>query len=477
MTKHTLFKHPLCTLTVLAIFFLTFSTAQDLPCEMVEDSNSGEISYECPSLHSCIEGYCVRKELFPLAPIEIVGSVFLMILAGLANAGGIGGGALLSPILLIFFHYSANRAIMQVYGIVFGGAVGNFMNMVTQRDPNTGKPFLNYDLAIACMPLMVLSANLGVLLNRICAPIIIIIGLVMIIIYTGSKVYARAKKQYERETDEKSSGLLKEKSPAKDKSYELTTLIKEEKEKNKMQNMDPALQAVLEEEYQLLPKRKLGFLMLLLLFVLFMILLRGSKSLDSVLGVDYCGFGYWFVYFLGLAGCGYAYYKAAEMINYNNEVKRRNNYQGDKNEFRVTPEIMKRVTPSSLLAGLLAGLLGLGGGTVMGPMLIQLGVGPQALASTAGFFVVQTSLVTLFQSVMSGDVSGEELGFFLGISLIGSFGVSYLLSYMVKKYERPSLILFTLSFVLLLSLIVMPLFGIYKSFDKPEEMFTFHSLC
>jgi len=461
----------------LFLFFELISAGVPIiPCQ-IENKGDTLIS-TCPSLHDCIDGYCFHKELFPLTGREIFGSILLMLLGGLTNAGGLGGGALLSPILLLIFNYSPNKAIMIVYGIVFGGSVGNFLNVALQRNPKTGKSYVDYDLSLICMPQMVLGAMVGVLLNHIIAPILIIVGLIAIIIYTGRNVYSKAKVQYAAESNQMSFKQLDTKenlTPLK-KEYELSVM---DASKGSFQDKDydPKLKKILDEDNQLFPKAKILLIASMLLFVIFTFILKGSKEFSSPLNIEYCGGIYWIFFLISLVGCAGFYFKNVEFVNQRLKIKKECGYVPEEGEFILTESITQKLGILSLVAGILAGLLGLGGGMVMNPVLLELGVETQILAATLGFFVVQTSFVTLFQAFFSGDVTLTEIIFFVGISLVGSYGISWVLNYFVKKYKRPSIILFAISFVLLLSFIVMPLFGLYKSIDQPEQMFIFHSVC
>lgn len=476
------------TFLLFTAFYVAFAS-RDIPCET--HNSQGTKIIDCPDLYTCTNGYCLHKDIFPLTFREIVGSIFLMLLAGLANAGGLGGGALLSPILLLFFNYTPNKAIMIVYSIVFGGSLGNFLNVALQKNPATGKSFVDYDLSLICMPLMTLGANVGVYLNRVFPPVLVLVGLTIVIIYTGRKVYARAKVRYAEETDKQEKALIDvdqggriskenkglEMSLLSGSNRDSTIINRDSSKSNRYSSMPPELKSILQEEKELFPKKKILMILLMLTFVVFMVILKGSKDYGSPIGLEYCETGYWFVFLLSLGGCYLFYLKGLQMVNQDLAIKRQYRFKSDGNEFSLNHEIVNRFGMLSFIAGISAGLLGLGGGMVMSPLLLQFGMGPQVLAATVGFFVVQTSFVTLFQSYYYGDVTGTETMFFLLISFVGSFGVSYGLNYMVKKYNRPSLILFALSFVLLLSFIVMPVFGIYKSIDNPEQMFVFHSLC
>jgi len=122
-------------------------------------------------------------------------------------------------------------------------------------------------------------------------------------------------------------------------------------------------------------------------------------------------------------------------------------------------------------------LLGMGGSTVMGPVLLGLGVDVQTVVATSGFFVLQTSFMALFQSVLYGDISFGEMLFFLTVAFIGSYGISCVISTLVKFTKRPSLVLFILVFIFSLALVAMPVFEVWRSVHNFKELFTFGSIC
>ncbi len=51
----------------------------------------------------------------------------ILLLVGLANASGLGGGILMVPLLLIFFKYDSINAINISFVLVFGGSLANFV--------------------------------------------------------------------------------------------------------------------------------------------------------------------------------------------------------------------------------------------------------------------------------------------------------------------------------------------------------------
>ena len=57
-----------------------------------------------------------------MSGIEICGTFIIIVMSALANAGGIGGGGIMVPILIIMFLFQAHFAIPLSQAIIFGGS-------------------------------------------------------------------------------------------------------------------------------------------------------------------------------------------------------------------------------------------------------------------------------------------------------------------------------------------------------------------
>ena len=58
----------------------------------------------------------------------------------------------------------------------------------------------------------------------------------------------------------------------------------------------------------------------------------------------------------------------------------------------------------TFVAGLIAGLIGIGGGMVLGPLMLQMGILPQVVTSTAATMVALTSSSAAVLFLTSGQV-------------------------------------------------------------------------
>merc|ERR1712228_566629 len=95
----------------------------------------------------------------------------------------------------------------------------------------------------------------------------------------------------------------------------------------------------------------------------------------------------------------------------------------------------------AILAGLTAGSIGIGGGLVKGPLMLQMGISPTTSTSTSSFMIFFTASSTVFQFWMLGRLDLMSSSALLPLfSFVGAVIGQKLLVAMVKKYKRQSLV-------------------------------------
>jgi len=102
-------------------------------------------------------------------------------------------------------------------------------------------------------------------------------------------------------------------------------------------------------------------------------------------------------------------------------------------------------------SGLCAGLFGIGGGIIKGPLMLELDVHPEVAAATAAYMIAFTSGSATLVYALYGLI---PVDYGIQVTLIGMLG-SYLGSLatekIVRKYKCSSVIVFAVSFIVLLS--------------------------
>lgn len=110
-------------------------------------------------------------------------------------------------------------------------------------------------------------------------------------------------------------------------------------------------------------------------------------------------------------------------------------------------------------AGFAAGALGIAAGTVLGPVLLELGMLPMVATASSGFMVLFTASSTTTQFLILGQLQVDYALFFAGIGLVGAGIGNTGVNYLVKKWRKTYFIIFMLAGIIGISVILMGITG------------------
>ena len=128
------------------------------------------------------------------------------------------------------------------------------------------------------------------------------------------------------------------------------------------------------------------------------------------------------------------------------------------------------------IAGLLGGLLGIGGGMIVSPLLLELGVLPRVAAATSALAVMVTSSSATLQFALLGLLTVDYMLFFMCVGIIGTFIGQTAVNHCIKKYGRTSIVVFAVALAIGLAVILMGLDGILDIVNGETSM-AFTSPC
>lgn len=113
-----------------------------------------------------------------------------------------------------------------------------------------------------------------------------------------------------------------------------------------------------------------------------------------------------------------------------------------------------------IFAGVAAGLLGIGGGMVLGPLLVELGCLPQPIAATSAFVVFITATSGLVQVYIMGLVPEDYAIIFACFGVLSTFLGQTAVDYVVKKYKKDAIVVLVIGAIMCIALVLMTYDGI-----------------
>ncbi|GFR46013.1 hypothetical protein Agub_g7492 [Astrephomene gubernaculifera] len=133
---------------------------------------------------------------------------------------------------------------------------------------------------------------------------------------------------------------------------------------------------------------------------------------------------------------------------------------------------------ATALAGLVGGFLGLGGGMMIGPLLLHIGVQPQVTAATSGAMVLFSSSSALIQFALLHRLNVPYAAVFGAASLVAGLVGTHVVAGAVRHSGRPSLVVMALAGVMAVGTLSVGSFGLVRALeDLRAGRFGFAGLC
>ena len=206
--------------------------------------------------------------------------------------------------------------------------------------------------------------------------------------------------------------------------------------------------------------KQAGFLALLLA--------RGGKGVPSPLGLGHCSAAYWAVTaagFLLLLGVSLASGRRLVARAQLNEAVGRQPAEGDIAWDRQRAAQCMRWT---LCAGIVAGLVGVGGGMLLGPLMLQMGVLPQVSAATTGTMILLTSSSAAALLLTAGHSPLDYSLAFGLVTTVGAYLGKRVVSLLVRRFQCASLIVLVLGGLITASVAAIGTAGALDLLEKLE---------
>ncbi|XP_028805324.1 sulfite exporter TauE/SafE family protein 5 [Neltuma alba] len=379
----------------------------------------------------------------------IVAGILSFIASSISSAGGIGGGGIFIPILTIIAGLDLKTASSLSAFMVTGGSAANVLCNLCPIFG--GKTLTDYDIALLSEPCMLLGVSVGVICNLVFPEWLITILFAVFLAWSTAKTCRSGVMFWKTESEEISRknivgfGEVDEKGTVQENNGDLKSF------------KEPLLGYRHQENSRLeLPWLKLGLLLLIWLSFFFLYLLRGNKYGQSIIPMEPCGVVYWIISSVQVP--------LAVIFTYW-IVSRKESHQDQHlisqgQDLTVNGPSDKLIFPlMALLAGVLGGVFGIGGGMLISPLLLQVGIAPEVTAATCSFMVFFSSTMSASQYLLLGMEHTETALVLAIICFVASMLGLLVVQRAVHKYGRASLIVFSVAIVMALSIVLMTTFG------------------
>lgn len=411
-----------------------------------------------------------HKPLFPLDFQDVIGTILVSLGLLVAASGGIGGGGILVPLFILVFNFGPKHAVALSNFSILATSLTNMLINIPKRHPFADRPLVDWDLILVMEPLTMGGAVVGAIMSKLLPDWILVCSLVVLLAFTTWTTLEKGISQYKVET-KSFMAKVQEEIQAKEENEPLMQEDLEEKSGTvDTPQSSNDLDELLKKE-TVTPWDRVNSIILLVVVVTVLNLLKGGGSFPSPLGISCGSFWYWiltaavFVWIFFIA-----WYMRSELIE-KWKLKKRLNYKYLEGDVEWDPISTLKYPFICVFAGFFAGLFGIGGGIVKGPLMLYMGVNPLVASATCAVMIFFTSIAATTIFIAFGMLQFDYAVYFAVVGFIataiGQFGVSYL----VKKYKRTSLVSLSIGAVVAISTVLMSIQGIFDLVDDsaPQE--------
>lgn len=208
---------------------------------------------------------------------------------------------------------------------------------------------------------------------------------------------------------------------------EATVMLEDDQEKLEKRR------ELLTQDARQYPIEKIIYLLILWIGLAIITFLKGGKGVDSLIGIT-CK-SPWYSVLVGVQFLwllGFAAVFGNKLVT-RHSMKCESNYPFHQTDVLWGAAQLRFYSSFTFLAGIVAGLIGIGGGMVLGPMMLVMGIHPRVSSATTATMIVLTSSSVAIMFVTSGLVPWEYAVFFFSVCLCGAFiGKKYIDAYVTK---------------------------------------------
>jgi len=223
---------------------------------------------------------------------------------------------------------------------------------------------------------------------------------------------------------------------------------------------------------------KVGMLALCFVGTCLLTLLKGGGDFPSPLGVSCGSTGFWALY-LGQVPwvLAFAFYFRSMLVTEFGE-KVRTGYTFIKGEVEWNSHNTIKYPIICSISGLLAGLFGVGGGIVKGPLMLEMGVVPAVASASAAAMILFTAAAASISFIVFGLLHTAYGAMFFCLGITCTAVGQYTVGKWVKKYDRQSPIVLSIGSVIVLSSLLIAVDTVAEASGRSvSELLAPHAIC
>jgi len=383
------------------------------------------------------------------------GFVSIGMFTAVAAGGGIGGGGVLVPLLILVMGFAIKSAIPLSNITILGGAIFHIIRNMQRRHPTADRPLIDWNFITIMQPMLIAGAVIGSFINKVVSDWFLAIFLFVILFATARRTWSNGVKQWAKE-----DAVLARQSELEEDLMGPGCVPLVESNNDQL---SPEIEAIHVEESHL-PTAKICVIMMVFFGVMALNICKGSPGTFNPLEIACGSFEFWVLSLAVVPWCLFGFVMIRYMLVAQYHQKQEAGYQYLEGDIEWDESRSAKLPLVCLGAGVMAGMFGIGGGLINGPLMVELGVLPEVASATSATMILFTSSTATVCYVLFDILNFEYARVLFPLGFISTLVGQIVFNKIMEVFPRKSLIVFTIAFIVGCSAVLM---GI-------EGGFTFH---
>lgn len=395
---------------------------------------------------------------------EVLCTVLIILTAMLSAAAGMGGGGVYVPLCLLLLGLSTQEAVPLSQTMIVGGAIVNVLMFCGDRNskyPN--RPRIDYDVVMMLNPGLAAGVTIGVMCNVVSPQWLIVITLIITMVIALEKSLTKGLATWAKES----------KAIAEAEAAAALTDTTNGNQGGPGVGHGGASSGKGKNVVKLKMADFNGFLELAPTVPRPLALIFGCWAVflaANLVKAPSCSGMYWLQLVGMLVICG-AFTYAGEAVILERQAS--GGCTACEGVIAWTPFTLRFYPVLSCISGFLGGFLGIGGGIIMGPLLLELGMAAEVSQATTAMFVFLSSSLATIQFMWMGKAMPEFCFWFTTWVILATFIGQVFVDYVLQRYQRSSLIVLSIAGIIAGSLVMMTAIGArdtYTDLNRGADM-------
>ncbi|KAG7400038.1 hypothetical protein PHYBOEH_007106 [Phytophthora boehmeriae] len=413
---------------------------------------------------------------------------FMVIGLAVSSAGGVGGGVIMVPAMVLIMSFDIKRATPISNMAILGGAVANAWFNLRKRHPFADRPLIDAELALGMIPVVIGGTVIGAVINKLLPSYLVSLLFVVVLAVGGTRTTMKGIRMHKKEVAKKNAEAAEQAVAAVPISpnvyVEASTPqtsghddIAEEKRLSISAAADAigpktaageeagperTLAQILEKERHFAWGPHAAIMVCYLGVVV-------ASIVDA--SVTCGGVAYWVILLIEIPWVAIFVVLSSKYLHKIYLRKAAVNYQYIDGDIQWNEKTVLYFPIGCAVAGVVAGMFGVGGGIITGPIMIELGIVPEVASSTTALMILYSSAAATAKFAVFDMIAWDWAALLCAVAFVVTSAAQVVILSFVRRTGRQSIIVLCIGSAVAIGGVIM-LYQAIKMTIEDRESFT-----